>query len=238
MNVLNYIIGKLGKEGYKVDKRLSKREVIIILYEKLFSLFRGFYYKLFFSRADGLIFIGRHCKIKFCHKIRAGKTLTIGDNVEINALSAEGITFGNNITILRNTIIECTGNIKNLGEGLTVGNNVGIAQNCFIQVRGKVTIGSHVMFGPNVSIFSENHVFSDVEIPMISQPTIRGEVIIEDDVWLGTHSIILSGVHIGKGSVIAAGALVNKDIPAYSVAAGVPAKVIKSRLNNGNQFTL
>jgi acetyltransferase-like isoleucine patch superfamily enzyme len=232
MQFLNYIIGKLGKEGYQVDKQLSKRDIFIILSDKFFAVLRGFYYKLFFKQSSGLLFIGRHCKIKYCHKIMAGKTITIGDNVEINALSVEGIKFGNNVTILRNTVIECTGNIKNMGVGLVIGDDVGIAQNCFIQVRGRVTIGSHVMFGPNVSIFSENHGFSNLEMPMISQPTVRREVIIEDDVWLGTRSIILAGVRIGKGSIIAAGALVNRDIPPYSVVAGVPGKIIKSRLTD------
>jgi acetyltransferase-like isoleucine patch superfamily enzyme len=232
MQFLNYIIGKLGKKGYEVDRRLSKRDIFIILSDKFFSLLRGFYYKLFFKSSSGLLFIGRHCKIRYCHKIKAGKTITIGDNVEINALCVEGVTMGNNVTILRNTVIECTGNIKNMGVGLVIGNDVGIAQNCFIQVRGKVTIGSHVMFGPNVSIFSENHGFIDLDIPMISQPTTRGEVIIEDDVWLGTRSIILSGIRIGKGSIIAAGALVNRDIPPYSIVAGIPGKVVKSRLSN------
>jgi acetyltransferase-like isoleucine patch superfamily enzyme len=232
MQFLNYIIGKLGKKGYKIDERLSKRDKFIILSDKFFCLLRGFYYKIFFKHSSGLLFIGRHCKIRYCHKITAGKTITIGDNVEINALCVEGVTFGNNVTILRNTVIECTGNIKNMGIGLVIGDDVGIAQNCFIQVRGKVTIGSHVMFGPNVSIFSENHGFTSLDMPMISQPTIRGEVIIEDDVWLGTRSVILSGIRIGKGSIIAAGALVNRDIPPYSIVAGVPGKVIKSRLPN------
>jgi acetyltransferase-like isoleucine patch superfamily enzyme len=230
MQFLNYIIGKLGKEGYKVDERLSKRDIFIILSDKFFALLRGFYYKILFKHSSGLIFVGRHCRIKHCHKITTGKTITIGDNVEINALCLEGVTLGNNVTILRNTVIECTGNIKNMGVGLVVGNDVGIAQNCFIQVRGKVSIGSHVMFGPNVSIFSENHGFTSLETPMISQPTTRGEVIIEDDVWLGTRSVILSGIRIGKGSIIAAGALVNRDIPPYSIVAGVPGKIIKSRL--------
>lgn len=234
MNVLNYIIGKLGKDGYQVDKRLSRTDIFIILSGKFFSLMRGFYYRLFFYRSAGLVFVGKHCRIKHCHKIRSGKTLTIGDNVEINALSVLGVEFGNNVTILRNTIIECTGVIRNLGEGLTIGNNVGIAQDCFIQVRGKVTIGSDVMFGPNVSIFSENHGFTDTETPMLYQPTIRGDVTIDDDVWLGTQSVILSGVHIGKGAIVAAGAVVNQDIPPYSVAAGIPAKIIKSRLSEPN----
>jgi acetyltransferase-like isoleucine patch superfamily enzyme len=192
---------------------------------------RGFYHRIFFKKAAGLLFVGTRCKIRHAHKISAGKTITIGDNVEINALSRHGIQLGNNVSIHRNTIIECTGVIRELGEGLIIGNNVGIAQNCFIQVRGKVVIGSNVMFGPRVSIFSENHGFADLDTPMVDQPTTRGAVTIEDDVWLGTGSTILSGVTIGKGSIIAAGAVVNKDVPPYSIAAGIPAKIIKNRLN-------
>ena len=160
MQFLNYIIGKLGKKGYKVDERLSNRDKYIILSDKFFSLLRGFYYKIFFKHSSGLIFIGRHCKIRYCHKITAGKTITLGDNVEINALCVEGVTLGNNITILRNTVIECTGNIKNMGVGLVIGDDVGIAQNCFIQVRGKVTIGSHVMFGSQrIHIFRKSWIY-------------------------------------------------------------------------------
>ncbi len=154
----------------------------------------------------------------------------ISDHVEINALSKKGIVMGDNVSIHRQTIIECTGVIRELGEGLTIGNNVGIAQNCFIQVRGFVSIGSNVMFGPNVSIFSENHGFERTDVPMIKQTTVRKGVVIEDDVWLGTQSVILDGVTIGKGSIVAAGAIVNVNVPPYSIVAGVPAKIIKSRI--------
>lgn len=229
MEIINKVIRKLGKKDYTVDKQLSTKELFIILIEKMFCLGRGFYYKIFFKRSLGLLFIGKNCKIKHCHKISVGKTVSIGDNVEMNALSIEGIRMGNNVSIQRNTIIECTGVIRNLGEGLKIGNNVGIAQNCFIQVRGSVYIGNDVMFGPGVSVFSEDHGFADIGIPMIQQPEIRKGVTIEDDVWIGTRAIILGGVTIGKGSIIAAGSVVKSSIPAYSVVAGVPGKIIRTR---------
>ena len=229
MERINTLIRRLGKENYSIDKNLSKKEMFIILLEKLYCLFRGFYFRVFFKRCGGLLFVGRRCKIKHCHKISIGKTVTIGDNVEINALSLSGIIMGNNVSIQRNTIIECTGVIRHLGEGLIIGNNVGIAQNCFIQVRGKVSIGNDVMFGPGVSIFSEEHAFSDTDIPMIAQAEIRKGVIIEDDVWIGTGAVILGGVTIGKGSVIAAGSIVKSTFPPYSIVAGVPGKILRSR---------
>ena len=173
--------------------------------------------------------MGQHCKIKFKHKIKAGRTLTIGDYVEINALSKDGILLGNNVSIQKNTIIECTGVIREIGEGLIIGNNVGIAQGCFIQVRGHVTIGNDVIFGPGVSLFSENHNFNDPDIPIVLQGETRKGVYIEDGVWVGAKSIILDGVVIGKNSIVAAGSVVTKSIPPYSIAGGIPAKIIKTR---------
>jgi len=230
MSIINKIIRALGKKNYSIDSSLTKREIIIIVKDKLICLLRGILLKVWLKKSKGLLFIGKNCKIRHCHKIRFGKTITIGDYVEINALSKSGITFGDNVTIHRNSIIECTGVIRELGEGLVVGNNVGMAQNAFIQIRGKVEIGSNVMFGPSVSIFSESHGNDRTDIPMIEQATKRIGVKIEDDVWIGTKATVLDGVTIGKGSIIAAGSVVNKDVPPYSIVAGVPAKVIKSRI--------
>lgn len=220
----------MGKPGYSVDPALTNGDTFIILRDKSFALLRGFFLRIWVKQSGGALFLGRRCRIRHCRKIRLGKTVTIGDNVEINALSRKGVQIGNNVSIHRNTIIECTGVIRELGEGLTIGNNVGIAQNCFIQVRGAVSIGDNVMFGPAVSIFSENHGYENNGVPMIDQPVTRKGVVIEEDVWLGTRCVILDGVTIGKGSIVAAGAIVNASVPPYSIVAGVPAKVIKSRI--------
>ncbi|HEY5122568.1 MAG TPA: acyltransferase [Ignavibacteria bacterium] len=231
MSVIDKLIHKLGKNEYSVDNSLKKGELLVILNEKVFQLIRGLFYKVFI-RSKGLLFVGRRCKIKFKNKIRAGRTLLIGDNVEINALSLEGISIGNNVSIHRNTVIECTGVIRNLGIGLEIGDNVGIAQNCFIQVRGKVTIGNNVIFGPGVYLFSENHNFDDPDLPVLVQGETRKGVVIEDGVWIGSRAVILDGVRICKNSIVAAGSIVNKDVPAYSIVAGVPAKIIKYRKSN------
>jgi acetyltransferase-like isoleucine patch superfamily enzyme len=231
MSIIDKIIHKLGKNEYSVDDSLTRGELLVILNEKAFQLIRGLFYKVFI-KSDGLLFVGRRCKIKFKSKIRAGRTLLIGDNVEINALSLEGIRIGNNVSIHRNTIIECTGVIRNLGIGLEIGDNVGIAQNCFIQVRGKVTIGNDVIFGPGVYLFSENHNFDDPDLPVLVQGETRKGVVIEDGVWIGSRAVILDGVRICKNSIVAAGSIVNKDVPAYSIVAGVPAKIIKYRKSN------
>ena len=112
--------------------------------------------------------------------------------------------------------------------GLSIGDNSGVGINC--EVNGLVTIGNNVMMGPEVVIYSQSHKYDRTDIPMCEQGFDNPkEVVIEDDVWLGRRVIIMPGVHIGKGSIIGAGAVVTKDIPEYSVAGGVPARVIKKR---------
>lgn len=87
------------------------------------------------------------------------------------------------------------------------------------------------MMGPDVIIITGNHEFNRIDIPMRDQGETRPEsVVIDDDVWIGTRSIILPGVHIEKGAIIGAGAVVTKDVPEYAVVGGNPAKVIKYRI--------
>ncbi len=228
--LLTSVIRNAGKRDYTPDLRLTNRELLTVSITKSVEFVRGLICKLSLGKSGGLLFIGPHCSIKYRSKISMGRTVTIGRNVEINALSEEGVRIGNNVTILSNTIIECTGVIRNVGLGLTIGNNVGIAQNCFIQVRGKVIIGNDVIIGPGVSIFSENHRFDDPDLPVSVQGETRKGVIIEEGAWIGTKAIILDGVCVGRNSVIAAGSLVNRDVPRYSVVGGVPAKILKERI--------
>lgn len=231
--LINRIIQKLGRENYQIDAQLSTYNLLVILVSKSIQLLRGLLLKITIGHSTGLIFKGRRCKISHRNLISAGKTLNIGDYVEINALCKQGVVIGDNVSIQKGTIIECTGVLRCLGEGLVIGNNVGIAQNAFIQVRGKVVIGNDVIFGPDVSIFSETHIFDNPDIPVKLQGEIRKGVIIEDGVWIGTRAVILDGITIGRNSVVAAGAVVTRDVPAGSVVGGVPAKILKQRLGVG-----
>jgi len=201
----------------------------LVVFEKFIQIFRGAFVKLLLHNSNGLLFVGKNVNLKHKNLITFGKSIQIGDNVEINALSKNGVTIGNNVSILRNSIIECTGVIRDLGEGLTIGNNVGIAQNCFIQVRGQVVIGNNVIFGPGVSVFSETHNFSDSNRFINEQGETRKGVIIEDGVWIASNATILDGVTIGRNSIVAAGSVVNTSVPENTIFGGVPAKIIKHR---------
>ncbi|MEI8273742.1 MAG: acyltransferase [Paludibacter sp.] len=227
--LVNKIIQKLGRTGYSIDDSISTRNMYIILKNKFFELIRGFFVRIFFKKTIGLVFIGKRTNLRHCNLISTGRTFFIGDNVMINALSKNGIQFGNNVSIHNNTIIDCTGGIRSIGEGLIIGNNVGFSPNCFIQVRGTVKIGNNVIFGPGVKLFSESHNFDNPEKFINEQGETRKGVVIEDGVWVGSDVTILDGVTIGYNAVIAAKSLVNKDVLPYSIVGGIPAKVIKYR---------
>lgn len=117
----------------------------------------------------------------------------------------------------------------NTGKNLIIGDDVDLAKDVLITTSGGVEIGNRVLIGYRTSILSANH-----EIPRIGQPfPISGneykKVIIENDVWIGSNCIILPGVRIFEGAVIAAGSVVTKDVLKNNIVAGVPARVIKNR---------
>lgn len=116
----------------------------------------------------------------------------------------------------------------------TVNNGVGdvlIGDNSLIGmgnvIIGPVTIGNNVIFAQNIVASGLNHEYRDVNQPIHAQKILVAPIVVEDDCWIAANSVITSGVTIGKHSVIAAGAVVTKDIPPYSVAVGNPARVIK-----------
>lgn len=225
----NKLIQSLGKNGYQLDKAISTLDLLIIVSSKFWEFIRGKWLKIFLKKSYGTLFVGKNTVIKHCRHITLGKTVMIGSNVHIDALCRGGINVGNNVTIKDGCIIEGYGVMRNLGKSLTIGNNVGISQNCFIAIRGNITIGNDTIIGPNVSIFSENHITDSLEIPIVKQGERRADVNIGDGVWIGTRVIILSGVTIGKGAIIAAGAVVTKDVAPYTIVGGVPAKLIRAR---------
>ena len=227
--LINKVITKIKKEPYEIDEAITFGTIVGVIFERGMMVLRGIFKKTFLKKSKGILFIGKRVKIKNKKKIAFNGSATIEDGCFIQALSKGGITVGNNFSLGRNSIIECTGVIRELGEELIIGDNVGIAANAFIAMRGKVEIGSNTIFGPNVSIHAENHNFSNIDKPIKLQGATRKGVKIGEDCWIGSKVVILDGVTIGSHSIIAAGAVVTKDIPEYCIAGGIPAKVIKMR---------
>ena len=116
--------------------------------------------------------------------------------------------------------------------GVFLGDYSGIGVNCELYAvnGGKIIIGNYVMMGPECVIYTSSHAHDRIDIPMQQQGSEKPkDVIIGDDVWIGRRVSIMPGVTIGKGCIIGTGAVVTKSVPDYSVAVGVPARVIKKR---------
>ena len=94
-------------------------------------------------------------------------------------------------------------------------------------IIGPVTIGNSVIFAQNIVMSGLNHSYEDVTLSIDKQKVTTAPIIVEDECWIGANAVITAGITIGKHSVVAAGAVVTKDIPPYSVAVGNPARVIK-----------
>lgn len=120
-------------------------------------------------------------------------------------------------------------NVRIKGK-VKIGKGSSIAQNCTLSGENVgIFIGENVMIAPNVVLVAFSHGTSDNDVPMSFQKNIEASIIIEDDVWISSNCTIGKGVTIGKGSIVGANSFVNKDISAYSIVGGVPAKVIKKR---------
>jgi acetyltransferase-like isoleucine patch superfamily enzyme len=112
---------------------------------------------------------------------------------------------------------------------ITIGSNCTIHTLCILLGEGGIAIGNYVRIAPSTVIVASNHIFKDRKLLISQQGMSTRGIFIGDDVWIGAHCTILDGVTLGQGAVIAAGAVVNKDVEPYSVVGGVPAKLIKYR---------
>lgn len=149
----------------------------------------------------------RSCYSVLCMKVRYFFLKRIAKKVGVNVNIEQYVVFGEELEIDDNSTIGFRSDIY-----------------------GPVKIGKNVMIGPEVAIYTHNHEHRDIAVPMIAQGyTQNKQVVIDDDVWIGRRVLILPGVHIGTGSIIAAGAVVTKNVEEYSIVGGNPAKFIKYR---------
>jgi acetyltransferase-like isoleucine patch superfamily enzyme len=140
--------------------------------------------------------------------------------------------------IERYSVLTCwdTYNEKSYNPKLNIGSNCSIGEYLHVTCIGSISIGNGVLMGRRITISDNSHGntnFSELQIQPTDRPLIsKGKIIIEDNVWIGDKATILSGVHIGKGAVIAANAVVSKNVPDYTVVGGIPAKELKPIIQN------
>ena len=155
---------------------------------------------------------------------KAGKSLFLGRKVKF--MRHPGKIFLGNFVVINDNCILCA---TNDSAKIEIGDWTSLNYNCLIFASSYIKIGNDCMIAPGVYIVDSNHGIKK-GILMRKQPMVSKPVLIGNDVWIGAGAKILAGVKIGDGSIIGTGAVVTKDIPANSIAAGVPARVIKKRV--------
>lgn len=219
----------MGLHG-DVEIRVTSLELMAYLYHKgCGPLMRGLLYAPRLGECHLPFFLGRHTTILFPHYLHAGENVAIGSDVSMQCLGREGVHLGNNVRLREHCSVIVTSILSEPGIGLRVGDNTYIGPGCILGAGGGITIGKNVTLGASVDLLAENHGFDDPARPMNQQGVTRRGIRIEDDCWLGNKVLVLDGVTIGRGSVIGAGAVVTKDVPPFSVAAGNPARVLRQR---------
>ncbi len=209
---------------------LFKYEVITSLFSPLPGLLGYFLRQLFFPRllkrqGRGAVW-GRNVSLRHPQKIIVGDRCVIDEYCMLSAQGDEnsGITLGQEVLLGRGTVVGTRNGTVEIGDYSNIG------ANCRIGTTSRVVFGKHVLLAANCYVGGAQHKFDRLDIPIMRQGyESKGGVTIEDDVWLGAGVTVVDGVRIGTGSVIGAGAVVTKDIPPYSIAMGVPAKVVGNR---------
>jgi acetyltransferase-like isoleucine patch superfamily enzyme len=228
--LLQTLIRNLKRDSdYTIDPALPTSALLTLAKERGLAYLRGWLRRPFLAECGGAFFVGRRVQLLNTRRLHVGRSVTLEDDVKIDALSRQGVWLGDNVAIGRFTVIECTGVITHLGEGFRIGANSNLGDYNFVGAAGGVTIGRHVLIGQGVRFHSENHVTTRTDIPIKEQGVTHRGIIVEDDVWLGSGVIVLDGVRVGTGAVVAAGSVVTRDVPPYAVVAGVPAQVIRYR---------
>lgn len=156
----------------------------------------------------------------FIHKTKNVPSHTIRNYIYKNILS---VTMPSNAVIYFNTEIRASWNLE-IGNGSIIGDS------CILDARNKIIIGNNVNISSEVRIWTEQHDYQDPMFNCNSTPDFQ--VIIKDYAWIGSNVIILPKVTIGKGAVVAAGSVVTKSVPDYTLVAGIPAKKIGERNQN------
>lgn len=227
-----------GMFGKYMDRVVGKRNLIYFLRYELLTTFLNncpgalglflryiFYPNLLGSIGRGVQF-GRGITLRGAWKINIGEGTMLDDFVVLDCKSefSPGIVLGEKCLISRNTKISTgyTGYVK-IGEHTIIG------ENCIIHGPGGIEIGGDVLISDSVLLNAGSHVYTDPGKTILSQGITTKGIKIGRDVWIGTGVVITDGVTIGQGCVVEAGSVVNSSIPDYSIASGVPARIIGSR---------
>lgn len=185
-------------------------------------------YRLLLAKGSLRPLIENSSQLYYMNRIHFGKSVYIDSNVRIHASRAE-ITIGDACRLMRGAYVCSFVSNAKPGEGIYIGKKTWVGVGAVLASgQGGLFIGNNVLIGPNAILVTGNHDYADTARSSVEQAYQGRPISIGDNVWIGAGATVLGGVTIGERSVIAAGAVVAKDVAPYTVVGGVPAKLIST----------
>lgn len=196
------------------------------------ALRKALWPRLFAAVGPGVLF-GHGIVLRHPGRVRLGARVVLSEACVLDARHEAvpcAIVLGDDVILSSGVVVQCKGAAIRIGDrsGLGTGSVV------LATDANDVTIGADVAIGPRCVIGGGNYNIGRLDVPIWRQGIQRDRpIVLEDDLWLGSNVTVLSGVRIGRGSIVAAGAVVTRDIPPYTLAGGVPAKPLRRRVEGG-----
>ena len=210
---------------------LLRYELCILLFSNLPGalgiLLRRIFYRSIFKKMGRGVIIGAGVTLRHPKQIVLGNYVAIDDYCTLDARGGDGggITLGDRTIVSRFAILRTKNGMIDIGPGS------GIGSHSILASTSRLTAGENLLLAPAACIIAGGqHIFSRADVPIVEQGMVtKGGISIGRDVWIGTHATLLDGVHVGDHAIVGACALVNKDVPDYAIAYGIPARAMKDR---------
>jgi acetyltransferase-like isoleucine patch superfamily enzyme len=188
-------------------------------------LLRSKLYPLLMGRVGRNVTFGANIALRHPHKIVVGDNVVIDDGCCLDAKGTDnqGIRIASGVFVGRNTILSC----KN-GD-IAIDEHANIGFNCEIFSASRVTVGKNVLIAAYTYLVGGDHLYDRVDIPVLHQGRTARGIRIGDNVWLGAHTVVTDGSTIGRDAIVGAGAVVVGEVPDFSIAVGIPARVVRDR---------
>ncbi len=218
---------RIKNPDFTFDETVNSRVLLLLAWDKLACLVRGWCKQLFHFRNPVMLLLGKRTRFFHFANIRFGRMVQLGDYVYLNGLGRTGIFIDDHTSVGAFSRLVVSTSFNRTGSHIRIGKHVGIGEFAYLGGAGGLDIGDECIIGQYFSCHPENHIYTNNALSIRHSGVTRKGIRIGSNCWIGARVTILDDVHIGNHCVIAAGAVVTRDMPDHSVIGGIPARVIK-----------